>query len=243
LVTGPTGSRKTTTLYGALNAIKDVKDKIITVEDPVEYQMNGLQQVQVRAKVGLSFADALKSILRQDPDKIMIGEIRDKETLRIAIQAALTGHLVLSTLHTNDSISAVTRILDMGIEEYLVSGALVAIQAQRLVRKICSSCKVETALSPNLMNDIKEYLPKNPTFYKGKGCKECEQSGYAGREMISEVLIISEVISRMIARVASKEELTKQALDEGFVTMFEDGIYKALEGKTTIEEIYRVARL
>jgi general secretion pathway protein E len=243
LVTGPTGSGKTTTLYGALNAIKDVKDKIITVEDPVEYQMTGLQQVQVRAKIGLSFADALKSILRQDPDKIMIGEIRDKETLRIAIQAALTGHLVLSTLHTNDAISAVTRILDMGIEEYLVSGALVAIQAQRLVRKICSHCKVETTLAPNLINDIKEYLPKNPKFYKGKGCKECGQSGYAGREMISEVLIISEVISRMIARVESKEDLTKQAIEEGFVTMFEDGIYKALEGKTTMEEIYRVARL
>jgi len=243
LVTGPTGSGKTTTLYGALNAIKDVKDKIITVEDPVEYQMSGLQQVQVRAKVGLSFADALKSILRQDPDKIMIGEIRDKETLRIAIQAALTGHLVLSTLHTNDAISAVTRILDMGIEEYLVSGALVAIQAQRLVRKICSHCKVEATLDASLLKDIKPYIPENPVFYKGKGCKECGQSGYAGREMISEVLVISEVISRMIARVASKEDLTKQALSEGFVTMFEDGVYKALEGKTTIEEIYRVARL
>ena len=243
LVTGPTGSGKTTTLYGALNAIKDVKDKIITVEDPVEYQMGGLQQVQVREKVGLSFADALKSILRQDPDKIMIGEIRDKETLRIAIQAALTGHLVLSTLHTNDAISAVTRILDMGIEEYLVSGALVAIQAQRLVRKICSHCKVETSLQPNLINDIKDYLPENPIFYKGKGCKECGQSGYAGREMISEVLMISETLSRMIARVESKEAMTKQAMQEGFVTMFEDGIYKALEGKTTIEEIYRVARL
>ncbi|HHO65924.1 MAG TPA: type II/IV secretion system protein, partial [Epsilonproteobacteria bacterium] len=154
LVTGPTGSGKTTTLYGALNAIKDVKDKIITVEDPVEYQMSGLQQVQVRANVGLSFAAALKSILRQDPDKIMIGEIRDQETLRIAIQAALTGHLVLSTLHTNDAISAVTRILDMGIEEYLVSGALVAIQAQRLVRKICTHCRKETVLPDTLLKDV-----------------------------------------------------------------------------------------
>ncbi|RLA71725.1 MAG: general secretion pathway protein GspE, partial [Epsilonproteobacteria bacterium] len=141
LVTGPTGSGKTTTLYGALNAIKDVKDKTITVEDPVEYQMNGIQQVQVNAHVGLSFSDALRSILRQDPDKVMIGEIRDQETLRIAIQAALTGHLVLSTLHTNDAISAVNRILDMGIETYLVSGALVGIQAQRLVRKTCAYCK------------------------------------------------------------------------------------------------------
>jgi len=243
LVTGPTGSGKTTTLYGALNAIKDVKDKIITVEDPVEYQMTGLQQVQVRASIGLGFSDALRSILRQDPDKIMIGEIRDKETLRIAIQAALTGHLVLSTLHTNDAISAVTRILDMGIEEYLVSGALVAIQAQRLVRKICTHCKMETVLPESLLKDVKQYLPDNPIFYKGEGCKECGQSGYAGREMISEVLTISETFSRMIARNASKEEMTNQAIEEGFISMFEDGVRKALVGKTTIEEIYRVARL
>ncbi len=243
LVTGPTGSGKTTTLYGAINAIKDVKDKIITVEDPVEYQMSGLQQVQVRESVGLGFADALKSILRQDPDKIMIGEIRNTETLRIAIQAALTGHLVLSTLHTNDAISSISRILDMGIEEYLVSGALVAIQAQRLVRKICAHCKKETVLDSVLYKGIKEYLPENPTFYKGEGCKECGHSGYAGREMIAEVLVVSETLARMIARNASKEELTKQAEDEGFVTMFEDGIQKALEGKTTVEEIFRVARL
>ena len=243
LVTGPTGSGKTTTLYGALNALKDIKDKIITVEDPVEYQMAGLQQVQVRADVGLGFADALKSILRQDPDKIMIGEIRDHETLRIAIQAALTGHLVLSTLHTNDAISAVTRILDMGIESYLVSGALVAIQAQRLVRKICPYCKKETLLSESLLKDVKRYLPDNPTFYVGEGCKECGHRGYMGREMISEVLTISETFSRMIAAGASKEEMTNQALEEGFITMFEDGVKKALEGKTTIEEIYRVARL
>jgi general secretion pathway protein E len=243
LVTGPTGSGKTTTLYGALNAIKDVKDKTITVEDPVEYQMSGLQQVQVKPEVGLTFASALKSILRQDPDKIMIGEIRDQETLRIAIQAALTGHLVLSTLHTNDAISAVTRILDMGIEEYLVSGALVAIQAQRLVRKICPYCKVETTLPEAVLQGVKEYLPENPVFYKGEGCKECGHSGYKGREMISEVLTVSETISRMIARNASKEELTQQAVEEGFINMFEDGVQKALAGKTTIDEIYRVARL
>ena len=243
LVTGPTGSGKTTTLYGAINAIKDVKDKIITVEDPVEYQMSGLQQVNVRESVGLGFADALKSILRQDPDKIMIGEIRNQETLRIAIQAALTGHLVLSTLHTNDAISSISRILDMGIEEYLVSGALVAIQAQRLVRKICTHCKKEAILDPLLYKEVEQYLPENPTFYKGEGCKECGMTGYAGREMISEVLTVSETLARMIAKVASKEDLTKQALEEGFVTMFEDGVQKALEGKSTIEEIFRVARL
>ncbi|MEY3002156.1 MAG: hypothetical protein RLZZ428_531 [Pseudomonadota bacterium] len=243
LVTGPTGSGKTTTLYGAINAIKDVKDKIITVEDPVEYQMAGLQQVNVKESIGLSFATVLKSILRQDPDKIMIGEIRDHETLRIAIQAALTGHLVLSTLHTNDAISSISRVLDMGIESYLVSGALVAVQAQRLVRTICKHCKVSTELDPFLMENIQEYLPENPIFYKGVGCKECGHSGYLGREMISEVLMVSETLARMIARGASKEELMNQAVEEGFVTMFEDGIQKALEGKSTIEEIYRVARL
>jgi len=243
LVTGPTGSGKTTTLYGALNAIKDIKDKIITVEDPVEYQMTGLQQVQVRPKVGLTFATALRSILRQDPDKIMIGEIRDQETLRIAIQAALTGHLVLSTLHTNDALSAVTRILDMGIEEYLVSGALIAIQAQRLVRKICVHCKKETMLPESLLKNVKQYLPENPVFYVGAGCKECGHSGYSGREMISEVLTISETFSRMIARSATKNEMTNQAMEEGFINMFEDGVRKALTGKTTIEEIYRVVKL
>jgi len=243
LVTGPTGSGKTTTLYGALNAIKDVKDKIITVEDPVEYQMNGIQQVQVNAHVGLGFADALRSILRQDPDKIMVGEIRDHETLRVAIQAALTGHLVISTLHTNDVISAVNRILDMGIESYLVSGALVGIQAQRLVRKICSHCKTEFSPSEKLIADIREYLPEEPVFYRGEGCKECQHSGYMGREMISEVLPISETLSRLIAAGASKDEMSKQAIQEGFVSMFEDGINKALAGETTLEEVYRVARL
>jgi len=244
LVTGPTGSGKTTTLYGALNAIKDVKDKIITVEDPVEYQMMGIQQVQVNPHAGLTFASALRSILRQDPDKIMIGEIRDTETLRIAIQAALTGHLVLSTLHTNDAISAVTRIIDMGIESYLVSGALVAIQAQRLVRKICPNCKTTEVLNPHIMEEIRSYIGvDNPVFYRGEGCKECNNTGYVGREMISEVLPISDTLSRMIAADASKEKLTEQAMKEGFVTMFEDGIQKALAGDTTVEEIFRVARL
>ncbi|MBN2824747.1 MAG: type II/IV secretion system protein [Campylobacterales bacterium] len=244
LVTGPTGSGKTTTLYGALNALRDVRDKIITVEDPVEYQMAGLQQVHVNVAAGLTFAAALRSILRQDPDKIMIGEIRDQETLRIAIQAALTGHLVLSTLHTNDSISAVTRILDMGIESYLVSGALVVIQAQRLVRKLCSHCKVPDTLNEKVLDEIREYIDTEEyQFYRGEGCKECNHGGYAGREMICEVLSISEEFSRLIASGGSKEEMTKLAYKEGFKSMFADGIEKALEGKTTVEEVFRVARL
>jgi len=242
LVTGPTGSGKTTTLYGALNEIKDVKDKTITVEDPVEYQMDGIQQVQINANSGLDFPAALRSILRQDPDKIMIGEIRDQETLRIAIQAALTGHMVISTLHTNSAVAAVGRMLDMGIENYLISGAVVAIQGQRLVRKICQSCKEETILPPTLFDDIKKHVPENSKFYKGKGCPVCNGSGYAGREMISEVLPISDTLSTMIANSATKDELEKQALQDGFFSMFKDGIQKALEGKTTVEEIIRVAR-
>ncbi len=242
LVTGPTGSGKTTTLYGALNEIINVKDKTITVEDPVEYQMEGIQQVQINANAGLDFPAALRSILRQDPDKIMIGEIRDQETLRIAIQAALTGHLVLSTLHTNSAIASIGRMLDMGIEDYLISGALVAIQGQRLIRKICQSCKEEVVPDSTVLEDLVEHLPKNPKFYKGKGCAVCGGSGYAGREMISEVLTVSEKISRMIANGATNEQLTEQAIKEGFFSMFQDGIQKALQGKTTVEEVVRVAR-
>jgi len=242
LVTGPTGSGKTTTLYGALNEIMDVKDKTITVEDPVEYQMDGIQQVQINANAGLDFPAALRSILRQDPDKIMIGEIRDQETLRIAIQAALTGHMVISTLHTNSAVSAIGRMMDMGIESYLISGAVVAIQGQRLVRKICQSCKEKTVLPETLANDIKRFVPENTQFFKGKGCPVCNGSGYVGREMISEVLTISDKLSTMIANGATKDALEKQALEEGFFSMFQDGLQKARDGKTTVEEIMRVAR-
>ncbi len=243
LVTGPTGSGKTTTLYGALNNLKSVDKKLITVEDPVEYQMNLVQQVQVNPKVGLTFASALRSILRQDPDIIMIGEIRDQETLRIAIQAALTGHLVLSTLHTNDSISAITRMADMGIEPYLISGSLIAIEAQRLVRKICPHCKKSVEIPDHVINELEEFMPEKYQFFKGSGCKECQGTGYIGREMISEVLRVNETLTSMIAREASKAELTQEAFKQGFVTMIQDGVNKAVEGKTTIDEVLRVARL
>ena len=242
LVTGPTGSGKTTTLYGALNELRNVEDKVITVEDPVEYRMNLIQQVQVNAKVGLSFADALRSILRQDPDKIMIGEIRDQETLEIAIKAALTGHMVISTLHTNDSISAIPRMADMGIEHYLISGALVAIQAQRLIRKICVHCKVEEQLSATVLEEINGAVPEGARFYKGKGCKECGDSGYMGREMICEVLTITESLSSLIAKGASKDAMQAQAKEDGFVDIFQNGIQKALDGVTSIEEILKVAK-
>ena len=242
LVTGPTGSGKTTTLYGALNELRNVEDKVITVEDPVEYRMNLIQQVQVNAKVGLSFADALRSILRQDPDKIMIGEIRDQETLEIAIKAALTGHMVISTLHTNDSISAIPRMADMGIEHYLISGALVAIQAQRLVRKICVHCKVEEKLSATVLEEIDGVVPEGAKFYKGSGCKECGDSGYMGREMICEVLTITEQLSTLIAKGAGKDAMLTQAKEDGFIDIFQNGIQKALDGITSIEEILKVAK-
>lgn len=242
LVTGPTGSGKTTTLYGALNELRNVEDKVITVEDPVEYRMNLIQQVQVNPKVGLSFADALRSILRQDPDKIMIGEIRDQETLEIAVKAALTGHLVISTLHTNDAISAIPRMADMGIEPYLISGALVAVQAQRLIRKICKHCKKEVAIPQNILEEYSAYIPQNTVFYEGAGCKECNATGYMGREMICEVLPVTEDFSSMIARGASKDDLIRQAKKEGFVGMFENGMAKAVQGITTLDEVLRVAK-
>ena len=243
LVTGPTGSGKTTTLYGALNDIKSVKTKIITVEDPVEYQLNMIQQVHVNEKAGLTFVSALRSILRQDPDVIMIGEIRDQETLRIAIQAALTGHLVFSTLHTNDAISALPRMIDMGIEPYLVSGALVCIEAQRLVRKLCPHCKQKITLSQKAFDEVKKFVPENYQFYKSFGCPQCSQTGYLGREMISEILPISDHIASMVANGASKDELKSVAYEEGFIDMFHDGVIRAANGITTLEEVYRVAKI
>ena len=242
LVTGPTGSGKTTTLYGALNELRNIEDKVITVEDPVEYRMNLIQQVQVNAKVGLSFADALRSILRQDPDKIMIGEIRDQETLEIAIKAALTGHMVISTLHTNDSISAIPRMVDMGIQHYLISGALVAIQAQRLVRKICTHCKVEENLPSSILADLQDQIPEGAKFFKGAGCRECGDTGYMGREMICEVLSISEELSSLIAKGASKDVMLEQARKDGFIDIYQNGIQKALDGVTSMEEILKVAK-
>ncbi len=242
LVTGPTGSGKTTTLYGALNELRSVEDKVITVEDPVEYRMNLIQQVQVNAKVGLSFADALRSILRQDPDKIMIGEIRDQETLEIAIKAALTGHLVISTLHTNDAVSSIPRMVDMGIEPYLISGALIAVQAQRLIRKICTHCKTEDNIPKHTLDSYKKHIPEHTVFRKGAGCRECNGTGYMGREMISEVLPISEDISSLIAKGASKDDIMLQARKEGFVDIFSNGMQKAIDGITTFEEILKVAK-
>jgi len=243
LVTGPTGSGKSTTLYAALNKIKNVEEKIITVEDPVEYQMQLINQVNVNEAAGLTFAAALRSILRQDPDIIMIGEIRDLETLEIAIKAALTGHLVISTLHTNDAVSAISRMIDMGADPFMVGAAVVAVEAQRLVKKICPYCKTKYKPKPALLEPIKNILPTNAVFYKGKGCDECNMTGYKGRTLVTEVFNIDEEISSAIAKNVSLTELEKLAKQKGYEPMFMDGLIKALKGETTLEEIYRVARV
>ena len=243
LLTGPTGSGKTTTLYAALNAIKGVDKKIITVEDPVEYSVGMVQQVQVNEKAGLHFSTVLRSILRQDPDIIMIGEIRDKETLKIAVQSALTGHLVLSTLHTNDALGAITRMVDMGIEPYLVAPSLIAVEGQRLVRKLCPHCKEAYMPSASAISTIEQYLPESPIFFKPIGCEKCSNTGYLGREMISEVLTINDELSAAITKGATKQELEAIAKADGFESLFQDGINRVATGITSLEEVYRVSRL
>ena len=243
LVTGPTGSGKTTTLYAALNAIKSVTHKIITVEDPVEYQMDMIQQVMVNERAGMTFAAGLRSILRQDPDIIMIGEIRDKETLQIALQAALTGHLVLATLHTNDAISGVARLLDMGVESFFIGSTMCGLQAQRLVRKLCPHCRYEVEPPEKMLAQIKNIIPEDYHFFKSHGCSQCGMQGYSGREVISEVVLGTEGMRRLISANATKDELLAEARKDGFVTMFEDALSKALEGRTSLDEVYRVAKL
>ncbi len=243
LITGPTGSGKTTTLYAALNEIKSIKNKVLTVEDPIEYQLPLVQQVQVNEKIGFSFFSALKSFLRQDPDVIMVGEIRDPETLSAATQASLTGHLVFSTLHTNDAPSAISRMVQMGLEPYLIADSLLAVVAQRLVRKNCKYCKQEYKPHAKLLEQVKEYLPENPIFYKGKGCSKCNMEGYSGRIMIVEILKINDKISQMISKNANKFEIAKAAIEDGvFTPMISDGVKKALDGIISLEEVLRVTK-
>ena len=247
LVTGPTGSGKTTTLYTALLTLNSADQKIFSVEDPVEYQLRGINQMQVQPKIGLSFATALRSILRQDPDIIMIGEIRDLETAQIAIQASLTGHLVLSTLHTNNAPATVTRLLDMGVEDYLLTSTITGIMAQRLVRRLCGRC-AEPAQNINDLADriagadLNIEVPENPTFRQARGCEGCRNTGYDGRMCISELLLIDEEIRRLVMRSASEGEISRYAASEGFTTMYEDGLGRVFDGQTTLEEVMRVTR-
>lgn len=242
LVTGPTGSGKTTTLYSILRELSSVEKNIITVEDPVEYQLPKINQVQVNPKAGLTFANALRSFLRQDPDIIMVGELRDEETVRIGIQSALTGHFVLSTLHTNDTAGTVSRLLDMGIEPYLVTSSLLGVIAQRLARKICSHCKEAYVLEPEMVEKIGLQVPDpyNVTVYRGKGCPQCSGTGYRGRVAFGEVLTISPAIRQLVLAKASSDQIEKQALSEGLINLYQSGIEKLLEGVTTVQELFRV---
>lgn len=238
LVTGPTGSGKTTTLYSALSTINSIEKNIITIEDPVEYELPLVRQTQVNAKAGLTFATGLRSILRQDPDIIMVGEIRDKETADIAIQASLTGHLVFSTLHTNDAASALTRLVDMGIEPFLIASSIIGVLAQRLVRVICPKCKEKYSPSPEILKDIG--APEKMEFYKGHGCQRCRDTGFSGRIGIFEMLTVTEEIKDMVAAKLPANEIKKKAISQGMRLLHDDGIEKAKEGITTLEEVMRV---
>lgn len=237
LVTGPTGSGKTTTLYGALNKIHTEEKNIITVEDPVEYQLKGIGQIHVNPRIGLTFAAGLRSILRQDPDIIMVGEIRDFETAEIAIQASLTGHLVLSTLHTNDAPSAITRLLDMGVEPFLVASSLIAVLAQRLVRTLCPFCK---ELSPPDESEIGYFSTPPEKLHRAKGCSKCRNSGYLGRTGIFELLLMDNKVRQLITSRQDSQIIKEYAVGQGMKTLYMDGIDKVSKGYTTLQEVLRV---
>lgn len=241
LVTGPTGSGKTTTLYSALKLLNSPERKILTVEDPIEYMLEGVNQVQVNPKIGRTFASTLRSFLRQDPDIMLVGEIRDKETAEIAIQASLTGHLVLSTLHTNNAAGALTRLLDMGVEDYLISSTVSAIVGQRLVRKLCPHCRMPHKVEAKTLKGL-GVNGKSHTFYKPGGCPRCSGTGYSGRTGIVEVLNVSEEIKALIQKGVETARIEKAALKEGMVPMFQYGLRKAGAGLTSLEEVLRVTR-
>ncbi len=245
LVTGPTGSGKTTTLYAVMNRINSPDKKIVTVEDPVEYQLDGINQIQVKSDIGLTFSSALRTILRQDPDVVLIGEIRDSETAEIAVQSALTGHLMFSTLHTNDAASAITRLQEMGMESYLLSSCLLAVMAQRLVRRICPHCRVQQPVKPGFIEEISKAMGapiENPPefLYKGAGCQACANTGYSGRTGIYELLVIDEEMESLILNETDSGTIASNARKRGMRTLRQDGILKVLSGDTTFEEVMRV---
>jgi len=238
LVTGPTGSGKSTTLYAALNTVNEIGKNIVTVEDPVEYELDLIRQTQVNPKVGLTFAAGLRSILRQDPDIIMVGEIRDTETAEIAIQAALTGHLVLSTLHTNDACGAVTRLADMGLQPFLISSAVVCIIAQRLVRRLCTACRVPYAPPPALLAEL-GIAAGEATFYEAHGCEQCKRQGYTGRTAIHELLVLTPELREKITARAPQSELAALAVKQGMKLLRDSGLQKAKQGVTTLQEVLK----
>ena len=243
LVTGPTGSGKSTTLYSALCQMNGTELNISTVEDPVEYQLDFCNQVQANEKIGLTFASALRSLLRQDPDIIMIGEIRDFETACIAVQAALTGHLVLSTLHTNDAASSITRLVNIGIDPYLIAASLNAIIAQRLVRKICPDCKENYKAPPNIIRYAEQAGVSVDELFHGVGCDQCRDSGYIGRICINELLVVDETFRDLINKDTSANSMRNTFIESGNDSLFEDGMKKVKKGLTTIEEILRVTEV
>lgn len=254
LVTGPTGSGKTTTLYAILDQLKDVAVNIITMEDPVEYRLPGINQGQVNAEIGFTFASGLRSILRQDPNVVMIGEIRDGETATMAVQAALTGHIVLSTLHTNDAAGAIPRLIDMGVEPFLITSSVNTVVAQRLTRTICEHCKKTAEIPAVGLEEVKKEIARLPrqeaekirnkplTFYEGEGCEECGDTGYRGRLGIFEILPVTEKVKQLTLERTGSSQITAAAIVEGMVTLKQDGILKALEGLTTLEEVWRVTK-
>jgi len=244
-VTGPTGSGKSTTLYACLNRINSAEKNVMTIEDPIEYQLEGISQMQVASKKGVTFVNALRHVLRQDPDVIMVGEVRDAETARMAIQSSLTGHLVFSTIHTNDSAGAISRLLDLGVEPYLVSSSLIAIMAQRLVRKVCPDCKKVYKPTPHELRELGlgDLPAKGDTrFYLGTGCDKCFQTGYRGRTGIYELMLVNEEIQNLIYQKISAGTIKKAALEAGLQTLRMDGARKVLSGITTIPEVLRVTQ-
>jgi len=252
LVTGPTGSGKTTTLYSILQELNTIDVNIMTLEDPVEYEMLGLAQSQIRPDIGYDFFSGLRTALRQDPDIIMVGEIRDQETIEVAIKAALTGHMVLSTIHTNSAVSTVTRIMDMGVKPFKITSAIRMIEAQRLVRRICPHCKeeyepeevIKDEIRKNLANcrdrEVQQMNLDKITLFKGKGCDKCINSGYQGRKGVYEILLMNREVVEMILEKAHEHDIKDKCVEHGMVTLLHDGVMKALQGETTIEEVYRV---
>jgi general secretion pathway protein E len=241
LVTGPTGSGKTTTLYASISALDRTSNNVVTIEDPVEYQINDVKQLQVNPKAGVTFAGGLRSILRQDPDIIMVGEIRDRETAEIAIHAALTGHLVFSTLHTNNAAGAVSRLIDMGIEPFLIASSAIGILAQRLVRKICERCRKSYHASADLLRSL-GMPPGLVTFYRGEGCQTCNNTGYQGRVGLFELLEINDAVRGHITAKAPSSAIQSAAARGGFKTIRQEGLREAVAGITTVEEVLRVTQ-
>ncbi|SEA62916.1 type II secretion system protein E (GspE) [Desulfuromusa kysingii] len=243
LVTGPTGSGKTTTLYSVLTRLDRLEKNIITVEDPIEYQLSGVGQLQVNSKIDLTFANGLRSILRQDPDIIMVGEIRDQETAEIVIQSALTGHMVFSTLHTNDAAGALTRLVEMGVEPFLAASSIVGVMAQRLVRRICPHCREEIVPPAELLDELRdEGLPNNPVFFSGRGCERCMQIGYWGRTGIYELMEMDDDVRDLLLKNKDAASIRKMAKQKGMQTLRSAGLAKALQGETTLEEVLRVTQ-